>query len=482
MGTMKKAVGGIRLSSMTEDTTSPARQRQMIEQWSGGNDAEIVGWAEDLDVSAGIAPWDRPELGQWLNEKSDQFDVLVFAKLDRAVRSLNDFIDLDRMLTAKGVSLVILDPALDLTDMWGRAMAQILAVFAELERQMIRKRTKEGYEELLRIGRWPGGRVAYGYKIVRRPGEKGWWLTIDNEQAEVLRTIIGRIINGASTRSQVLWLNDQGIPPARESKAWQHTALYDMLKSRTLLGQRPKGDDVERDERGMPIVRAEPIVDLDTWEHLQETLRRNSTNKTGNRHDAAPLLRVAFCGICQRPMYRRRFTQRGKEYMYYQCGSKVDSSVETCPVRPFRGWELEKIVFDEFLAEVGPSEVMQRVYVPGEDHSDSLKTAQGAYEDLTTQLSITKSSSARKTLSDRLTALDELISDLETKPSRSSSWEYEGTGETYEALWGRLSDPERGALLRNAGVQAFVDRLPNDQPICTLVLPWDMEEKLRETQ
>ncbi|WP_412516789.1 recombinase family protein [Actinomadura madurae] len=387
----RRAVGGIRLSSMTEETTSPQRQKSLIQAWADGNNATMIGWATDLDVSASIEPWDRPELGPWLN-RADEYDLLIFAKLDRAVRSLRDFVNLTAWSEDHKVGLVILDPPIDLTDLWGKAMAGVLAVFAELERGMIAKRTREGYEELLAKGRWPGGRVPYGYRAVKRPGVDGWWLVVNEEQAEVLRKIAGRIIGGASTLSQAKWLNEEKVPTARGAKSWGYTALYDMLRSPALMGQRLTADgDVVRDESGMPVQRADPILNRADWERLQAALDANAHNRTGNRQDAAPLLRVAFCYRCQRPLYRRGTKKKNAKgekvpYFYYRCASANDTTVDICPDRPYRSRELEQIVFDEFLAEVGGVEIQREVYVPGEDHSEDLETAQAAYSDLTQQL------------------------------------------------------------------------------------------------
>lgn len=484
MADKRRAVGGIRLSSLTEDTTSPERQKALIQAYADANGIEIIGWAIDLDVSAAIAPWDRPELGQWL-KRPDDFELLIFAKLDRAVRRLRDFIDLDEWGTAHAIALVILDPSLDLTTSSGRMMAKILAIFAEFEREMIAQRTKEGYEEILRQGRWPGGRVPYGYRKTQIPGRKGWYLVIDQEQAEVLREAVRRIIAGASTLSQAKRLNAEKVPTARGGRTWAHTSLYDMLRSPALLGQRKGEDgDVIRDADGLPIQYAEPILTRATWERLQEKLNDNAHNRTGNRNDAAPLLQVAFCGHCGRPMYRRGVEKKNAKgemisYFYYRCASANDTTVETCPDKPYRSHELESVVFGEFLAKVGPLEVQRRVFVPGEDHTEALETAQAAYDDLTQQLTITKSASGRKRITEQLTTLDSRIAELETLPNRPAAWRYEGTGQTYAELWKTLGDSERGANLREAGVRVMVRRLPSGTPVAALALPSDLEDRAR---
>ena len=63
-----------------------------------------------------------------------------------------------RELTELGVGFVSLTAALDLTTPTGRAMAGMLAVFAEFEREVLRERVRAGIAEARREGR-PHGRL-----------------------------------------------------------------------------------------------------------------------------------------------------------------------------------------------------------------------------------------------------------------------------------------------------------------------------------
>lgn len=69
-------------------------------------------------------------------------DVLMVAKLDRLTRSVHDATGLMQRSENSGWGLVALDAPVDTTTPAGRAMAQILSVFAELERRLIGERTK----------------------------------------------------------------------------------------------------------------------------------------------------------------------------------------------------------------------------------------------------------------------------------------------------------------------------------------------------
>jgi putative DNA-invertase from lambdoid prophage Rac len=69
--------------------------------------------------------------------------VLVW-RLDRWGRSVTDLLATLQELEHLGVGFVSLTEALDLTTPAGRAMAGLLAIFAEFEREILRERTRAG--------------------------------------------------------------------------------------------------------------------------------------------------------------------------------------------------------------------------------------------------------------------------------------------------------------------------------------------------
>lgn len=67
--------------------------------------------------------------------------------MDRFGRSLPDLITTINELNSIDVGFVFLNESLDLATLSGRAMAGILAVFAEFEREILRERVKAGIAE-----------------------------------------------------------------------------------------------------------------------------------------------------------------------------------------------------------------------------------------------------------------------------------------------------------------------------------------------
>src|SRR6202451_2412406 len=89
--------------------------------------------------------WERPELLRVLDEVRHG-DVLVVWKLDRLSRSLRDVLTIMELLAENKVGFRSLTEAIDTTTPAGRMMMQMVGVFAEFERAMLKERTHAGLE------------------------------------------------------------------------------------------------------------------------------------------------------------------------------------------------------------------------------------------------------------------------------------------------------------------------------------------------
>ena len=88
-----------------------------------------------------------------------EFDLVAAWSVDRLGRSLTDLLGILQGLHDKGVDLFLQQQGLDTSTTAGRAMFQMLGVFADFERGIIRERVNAG---LARVR-------ANGTKLGRRP-------------------------------------------------------------------------------------------------------------------------------------------------------------------------------------------------------------------------------------------------------------------------------------------------------------------------
>ncbi|OMD81175.1 MULTISPECIES: recombinase family protein [Paenibacillus] len=98
---------------------------------------------------------ERTELAKAL-EYLREGDALVIYKLDRLARSTKKLIELSELLEQRGIELISIRDNIDTTTAVGRAMFKMLAVIAELERDIISERTMAGLEAARARGRLGG--------------------------------------------------------------------------------------------------------------------------------------------------------------------------------------------------------------------------------------------------------------------------------------------------------------------------------------
>jgi putative DNA-invertase from lambdoid prophage Rac len=121
------------------------------------------GWRIERRIEeVGSGARDRPERALLLKAaRRREIDVVLVWRLDRWGRSLADLVVTLRELIELGVGFISLTEALDLTTPTGRAMAGMLSVFAEFEREILRERVRAGIAQARKEGR-PHGRPRTG--------------------------------------------------------------------------------------------------------------------------------------------------------------------------------------------------------------------------------------------------------------------------------------------------------------------------------
>lgn len=472
----QRTIGVVRLSRHSkradDPSTSPDRQRKVVQSDSSLN---IIGWAEDLGVSAAkVPPWERPGLGEWLRRPED-WDTLAFWKLDRLVRSVGDFAEMVKWARGKpnntGLppvdrpkNLVSITDKIDLESPMGRAMAGMIAVFAELEADIVQERVNDARAEMYAAGRWPGGRYPYGYKPVKRP-EGGWELEVVPEQREIVRQFVALGIAGKPFFPLQMKLEEQGVPTPKGGKSWKNVNVGSMMRSRALLGEATYKAITGED--GLPVdpVRAEPLISVAEWNQLQEALDGNPRR---NRETGVSLLNeVAFCALCGEPMYHRNMKEsvkknggRRKGYRYYGCGGQW-SRRNDCKVKAIRGEQAEALVADILLAHIGELEVMRTEKVGGVSHAAEIAELESALEDLIARTE-GKGPAVAKVYAKRIEAVESKLEALSAIPERAPEIREVGTGQTYRQVWEASDTEERRSLLLRSGIRVEVAKASGD--------------------
>ena len=138
----------------THDQQTLAMQMDAMREFAIRRGWTVMDAIEEIGSGATDTRPKRQELLKAARQR--KLEVIVVWQLDRWGRSLVDLMTTLHELTALGVGFVSLTGALDLTTPAGRAFAGFLAVFAELERDLIRERIKAGITDARKRGKAHG--------------------------------------------------------------------------------------------------------------------------------------------------------------------------------------------------------------------------------------------------------------------------------------------------------------------------------------
>jgi len=154
---MKRAAIYLRVSTSKQETSNQRRELEAVAARSGW---QIVKTYEDAGISGAKGRDKRPGLDAMMKAvNAKEFDMVAAWSVDRLGRSLTDLLSILQGLHDKGVDLFLHQQGIDTSTTAGKAMYQMLGVFSEFERGIIRERINAGLARAR----------ASGTKLGRRP-------------------------------------------------------------------------------------------------------------------------------------------------------------------------------------------------------------------------------------------------------------------------------------------------------------------------
>ncbi len=139
---MKKIALYARVSTAGQTTDNQLAELREVASRHGW---EIVVEFVDHGISGAKGRDQRPEFDAMLKAAMRrEFDLIAAWSVDRLGRSLQDLVSFLSEVHAKGINLYLHRQGLDTTTPLGKAMFQVMGVFTEFEREMIRERINAG--------------------------------------------------------------------------------------------------------------------------------------------------------------------------------------------------------------------------------------------------------------------------------------------------------------------------------------------------
>lgn len=217
--------------------------------------------------------------------QSGEADGLIAYDLDRTARDprdLEDLIDVVEGLTPR-LPVRSVSGSLRLDNDADVTMARVMVAVANKSSRDTQRRVARKHEEIARAGKFGGGGARrFGYELDG--------VTINDEEAEIIREMAERTLAGESARAICRDLDRRGVKPVKAAK-WSTNTMIGILRSGRVAGLREHRGEV------VGIATWPAIVSAETRDALITQLAINShgAGKRALRYWCNHLL---LCGVC----------------------------------------------------------------------------------------------------------------------------------------------------------------------------------------
>lgn len=305
---------------------------------------EAQGWMytatySDAGISGGTTQ--RPALQRMIEDaRKKKFDMVIVFKLDRLARNQRDFLNLLENLSKNGVEVASATEPFDSASYLGRAMRNLLGVFAEMEREMISERTREKIAASCRKGLYLVGKPPLGYVRVDSR------LKIIPEEAAIVRFMFEEYAESQSCYAVADKLTQNNIRRTRRdgsTEEWTAKTVHRVLRNVLYGGFVALGDERFPGQH-------EAIVKRPLWNQVQKildaagTMMKERVRKKKRSKLHYPLLGLMRCGKCGKLMQGTYACKNGISYRYYTCRTRRALGEAACGCPHLNAEEMENFV------------------------------------------------------------------------------------------------------------------------------------------
>ncbi len=316
---MKTAAAYIRVSDERQDEYSPDSQLKLINEFAQKNGyfvpQEYVFY--DDGISAKTAK-KRPEFNRMIalaKDKNNPFEAILVWKFSRFARNQEESIVYKNILRKKGVHVIsISEPTAD--SPFGELIERIIEWMDEYYLINLSTEVKRGMLEKASRGEAMCA-PAIGYDLVNKK-------YVPNQQAVFVQQIFQDYLNGMTMRQIAIKYTAAGLTTRKgkplEARTIQYM-LYNPLyigKIRWSSGENAFSKTRNFDDPNILIVNSkhEPIIDIETWEAVQEKLKKQKQLYSRYQRAEQPhewmLKGLLHCGNCGATLVKSRD-------LYVQC-------------------------------------------------------------------------------------------------------------------------------------------------------------------
>lgn len=386
-----------------DDSNSVVNQRRLLDEYYEKHMDEFESVTRYIDDGHTGTDTNREGFQKLLADiTSGKINCVIVKDLSRLSRNYTDAGSLiENLFVQLNVRFISLTESVDSflnPDSVSSIIVPITNVMNDQYCYQTSKKIRQVFDYKRRNGEFIGSFAPYGY--VKDPND-GHALLVDEEAAEVVKSIFSMFLNGMNKLQITHHLNGHGVlcptaykrskgikynaPNAQKNPMWSTITIDTILKNRVYVGDMVQGrqrvksykihvqERVPEDEWFIVENTHKPIIDREAFDKVQQLLKRDTRTapKKKELYLFSGFLRCADCGRAM-----SRIASKGM-YVYYQCGTYKSLSKKACTMHSIKSTRLEAAVLyaiqqQAYLA-VSYSEIVARINTAPLKKSQSIR-------------------------------------------------------------------------------------------------------------
>jgi len=332
-------------SRVSTDIQDFTKQTNELKDFAKYNNIDIVYIFEEKESGFNN---DRPEFERLKRLTKADIDIVLIWELSRLSRRSIYLQQQVEEFTNKGINIYSKKEGLYTLDQNGKENPQvkftiaILAAVAEQEVSTLKERTiSSKRNKIFNLGNSYTSKPPYGYEYNKETKK----LTINEDEANLMKRIFDLSINGYSLKRIALLLNSEG-KRTKSNNLWTYTTVFNMFHNTVYYGKAQYRTKSEQSKEGKKYrkklefryVSVPAIITEDVYNRTREKLKSRNSRSNSVNQENDPLLRgLIICPICG-----YRYTCE-KNSGLYTC---INVGVKHCKGRTIKISNLDRIVWE----------------------------------------------------------------------------------------------------------------------------------------
>ncbi len=286
--------------------------------------------------------------------KRGRIDMILTKSASRFARNTVDCLKVIRTLKARGIAVIFEKENINTLTESSEFLITLFSSFSQAESESMGANIVMGMRQSMKEGKIP---FKYSRTLGYRRGPDGR-PEIDPEEAETVRLIYARYLEGRSLGDIQRELTERDIPTAKGIQGWSRQVIQNILTSEKYIGDGlrqktyttgPIGDKkTVRNNGELPMYYTRDnhpaIIPRDVFYRVKEEMARRASKRKVMQKSAKTeqgkysaryaLSELLVCGECGTPYKRCTWARNGKKRIVWRCVSRLEFGTKYCHNSP----------------------------------------------------------------------------------------------------------------------------------------------------